>query len=113
MAMTKDEFHSACKRHGMTMNEFADAFGVAESTVYQWGARTGIPRWAVRILGVMDQHGAAIFKTAASSRRRQVVQEQGHTPAAAEKPPQPSSFGHSLQPQLESARAHHRARADK
>ena len=59
MAMTKDEFHSACKRHGLTVTEFAEEFGVAPSTAYQWGGRYGVPRWATRILALMDQHGAS------------------------------------------------------
>lgn len=59
MAMTKDKFHAACKRHGLTVTEFAEEFGVAPQTAYQWGGRYGVPRWATRILELLDQHGAA------------------------------------------------------
>lgn len=59
MAMTKPEFHAACKRHGLTLAEFAAEFGVAESTVYGWGHRNGVPYWAVKILTFMDQYGTA------------------------------------------------------
>jgi len=63
MAMTRDEFKAACKRHGYTVAEFADEFGVAPSTAQQWGLRSGVPRWAVRVLAIMDQHGRAILNT--------------------------------------------------
>ncbi|WP_322826807.1 helix-turn-helix domain-containing protein [Lamprobacter modestohalophilus] len=57
MAMTHDELKAACKRRGFTLGEFADEFGVARSTAYQWGNRTGVPRWARIILTWMEQHG--------------------------------------------------------
>lgn len=59
MAMTKQEFKDACRRHNLTVSEFARMFGIAESTAYSWGGRFGVPRWATCILSLMDQHGPA------------------------------------------------------
>lgn len=84
MAMTKDEFQSACKRHGYTVTEFAEEFGVAPSTAYQWGARYGVPRWATRVLGLMDQHGAAAL---GGSGPRKPTPPQPPTQAAFPLPP--------------------------
>jgi hypothetical protein len=84
MAMTKDEFQAACKRHGLTVAEFAAEFGVAESTAYGWGQRSGIPYWAVKIIAVMDQHG-----TAAIISQRASVRPTEQPPAAINTPPRP------------------------
>lgn len=81
MAMTKPEFHAACKRHGLTVAEFAAEFGVAESTCYQWGARAGVPRWAVKVLAIMDQHGASILINAASRSRQLSALPSSATPS--------------------------------
>lgn len=59
MAMTKDELRQSLRRHHFTLQEFADEFGVSYETLCRWGASTGVPRWAVRLLGLMDQHGRA------------------------------------------------------
>jgi hypothetical protein len=39
------------------MASFADDFGVAYDTVRRWGNDYGVPRWATRVLALMDQHG--------------------------------------------------------
>lgn len=70
MAMTKDEFHSACKRHGLTVTEFAEKVGVSPQTAYQWGARYGLPHWARLILELMDQYGADAILGRLSQARR-------------------------------------------
>lgn len=59
MAMTKDEFRDAVTRHGYTLMDFALDFGVSYETVRQWGGRASVPRWATRVLSLMDQHGRA------------------------------------------------------
>lgn len=60
MAMTRDEFQHALRRNGLTVQEFADEFGLNFRTVYRWGADASVPRWAVKILAIMDQHGRGI-----------------------------------------------------
>jgi hypothetical protein len=59
MSMTREEFRSAVQRHGYRLTDFADDFGVAYDTVRKWGNGNGVPRWAVRVLALMDQHGRA------------------------------------------------------
>jgi len=59
MAMSKHELTEALRRNGYTLAEFAEEFGVATKTVYDWGSRYGVPRWVVRVLALMDQHGRA------------------------------------------------------
>ena len=57
--MTKIEFRAALTRTGFTVQSFADEFGVAIDTVYRWGGQAAIPRWACRVLALIDQHGPA------------------------------------------------------
>ncbi|WP_295401654.1 hypothetical protein [uncultured Thiocystis sp.] len=57
MAMTKEEFRAAIRRHGYTLAEFADDFGVSYDTVRRWGADYSVPRWTLCLLLVMDQYG--------------------------------------------------------
>ena len=59
MSMTRDEFRSAVQRHGYRLTDFADDFGVTYDTVRRWGNGYGVPRWAIRVLALMDQHGRA------------------------------------------------------
>ena len=59
MAMTKDEFRAALHRHGYTLEEFAEQWGSAYETTRRWGGSYGVPHWAQRVLGLMDQHGRA------------------------------------------------------
>ena len=59
MAMTSNEFRTAIKRHGYDLSDFAKEFGVSYDTVRAWGIRYGVPKWAVRVLALMDQHGQA------------------------------------------------------
>ena len=68
MAMTKDEFRAAAQRHGYTLASFGEDFGVAYDTVRRWGTDSGVPRWAVRVLALMDQHGRAYVEGPAPSR---------------------------------------------
>lgn len=71
MSMTRDEFRSAVRRHGYRLSDFADDFGVAYDTVRKWGNGNGVPRWAVRVLSLMDQHGRAHVEGPKAIRRRQ------------------------------------------
>jgi DNA-binding transcriptional regulator YiaG len=57
--MTKPEFRAALTRNGFTVQSFADEFGVTVDTVYRWGGQAAIPRWACRVLALIDQHGPA------------------------------------------------------
>lgn len=57
--MTKIEFRAALTRNGFTVQTFADEFGVSLDTVYRWGGQAAIPRWACRVLALIDQHGPA------------------------------------------------------
>lgn len=57
--MTKLEFRAALTRNGFTVQTFADEFGVSLDTVYRWGGQAAIPRWACRVLALIDQHGPA------------------------------------------------------
>ena len=59
MSMTKPEFRAALQRNGFTVQSFADEFGVSIDTVYRWGGQAAIPRWATRVLALIDQHGPA------------------------------------------------------
>lgn len=61
MAMTKEEFQTALRRNGFSVQEFADEFGVNPETIYRWGGKASVPRWAVKIIGLMDQHGRGIM----------------------------------------------------
>lgn len=58
MAMTQAEFRSALKRHNVALGEFAGWAGMSRETVYKWGSTIGVPRIVVRVLSLMDQHGA-------------------------------------------------------
>jgi hypothetical protein len=57
--MTKLEFRAALTRNGFTPQTFADEFGVSVDTVWRWGGQAAIPRWATRVLALIDQHGRA------------------------------------------------------
>jgi hypothetical protein len=57
--MSRDEFRAAVQRHGYRLADFADDFGISYDTVRCWGTRNGVPRWATRVLALMDQHGRA------------------------------------------------------
>jgi len=59
MSMTRDEFRSAVQRHGYRLSDFAEDFGVTYDHVRRWGNGYGVPRWASRVLALMDQHGRA------------------------------------------------------
>lgn len=59
MAMTKNELRAALLRNGFTVAEFAGWVGVTAETVYRWGGASGVPRWATRLLALIDQHGRA------------------------------------------------------
>lgn len=58
MAMTQTEFRAAVKRHGYSLADFAEEFGVAYDTARKWGGHDlSVPRWATRVLTLMDQLG--------------------------------------------------------
>ena len=67
--MTGDEFHLALNRHGLTPSEFAEEFGVSVKTVYDWSYRSGVPRWAQRLVLILDQHGRAILRPPTQEKR--------------------------------------------
>jgi hypothetical protein len=96
MAMTRDEFRSAVQRHGYRLTDFADDFGVAYDTVRKWGNGNGVPRWAVRVLALMDQHGRAHVEGPKAIRPRQPAEgaaaSAARTPALAFPAPNALAF---------------------
>lgn len=72
MSMTKPEFRAALRRNGFTVLTFADEFGVSIDTVYRWGGPAAVPRWATRLLALIDQHGRGhVMGTTAGARLEQ------------------------------------------
>jgi hypothetical protein len=103
MAVTKQELYEKLARLGYSVSEFADMWDIHKDTVYRW-ANTGIPRWVITILNLMEQVG-----------REKVERYGGKAPpvryAADDSPP--SKFRQSLEQEKDVAPVKRRGRPRK